>query len=41
MFDTRCRASVERGLRPVGSGLKDLILMPSHSALTIHEIRDL
>jgi TldD protein len=24
--------------KPVGSGLKDLILMPSHSALTIHEI---
>ena len=24
--------------KPVGSGLKDLVLMPSHSALTIHEI---
>jgi len=24
--------------KPVGSGLKDLLLMPSHSALTIHEI---
>jgi TldD protein len=24
--------------KPVGTGLKDLILMPSHSALTIHEI---
>jgi TldD protein len=24
--------------KPVGSGLKDLIMMPSHSALTIHEI---
>ena len=24
--------------KPVGSGLKDLMLMPSHSALTIHEI---
>ncbi|MEW6320313.1 MAG: TldD/PmbA family protein [Acidobacteriota bacterium] len=24
--------------KPVGSGLKDLVLLPSHSALTIHEI---
>ena len=24
--------------KPVGTGLKDLVLMPSHSALTIHEI---
>ena len=24
--------------KPVGTGLKDLLLMPSHSALTIHEI---
>jgi TldD protein len=24
--------------KPVGSGLKDLVLMPSHSALTMHEI---
>jgi TldD protein len=24
--------------RPVGTGLKDLVLLPSHSALTIHEI---
>jgi TldD protein len=24
--------------KPVGAGLKDLVLMPSHSALTIHEI---
>ena len=24
--------------RPIGTGLKDLVLMPSHSALTIHEI---
>ena len=25
--------------RPVGQGLKDLVLMPSHLGLTIHEIR--
>ncbi len=24
--------------KPVGQGLKDLVLMPSHLALTIHEI---
>ena len=31
--------AVEHALaKPVASGLKDLILMPSHSALTIHEI---
>jgi len=31
-------AAEHAAARPVGTGLKDLILMPSHSALTIHEI---
>ena len=31
-------AAEHAAAKPVGTGLKDLILMPSHSALTIHEI---
>ena len=34
MFDTRCRAGVERGLRPVGSGLKKAGISADQLTLT-------